>query len=307
MRRYYRRVGGLLLTACVILLVSTVFVAPSRGIEAGMVDDFQDATNQGWIVGYFAPTPIPVTSDAGPNGLDDYALHMDTATVGSGRLLALNASQWTGDWTAAGINQISFDVRNPNEFALTMRLGVAGPGGAGGGGSGDTYVTSNGISVPSDDSWHNVVFDVLPSDFVTTGGSDIDTALSDVSHFRIINNANPFFIGEFGGEFYLDNITAIGATTGILGDYNGNDVVDAADYVVWRTNPASLINEGASPNVVDEDDYAFWRSRFGATDNLGVGAGTIGVLESAAVPEPASWLFMWGLFVFSWVVVRRRA
>jgi hypothetical protein len=71
-----------------------------------------------------------------------------------------------------------------------------------------------------------------------------------------------------------------GTVPGVLGDYNGNGVVDAADYVVWRKNPASLPNEGASPGVVDQADYNFWRSRFGAT------SGSASALGSAAVPEP---------------------
>jgi hypothetical protein len=77
------------------------------------------------------------------------------------------------------------------------------------------------------------------------------------------------------GTFTLTPLTV----TGVLGDYNGNGVVDAADYVVWRDNPASLQNEGASPGVVNQADYDFWRSRFGAT----AGSGTL-----ATVPEPGA-------------------
>ena len=46
---------------------------------------------------------------------------------------------------------------------------------------------------------------------------------------------------------------------GVLGDYNDNGVVDAADYVLWRNDPTSLENEGASPGMVDQADYTFWR------------------------------------------------
>jgi len=82
----------------------------------------------------------------------------------------------------------------------------------------------------------------------------------------------------------------------VKGDYNGNGVVDAADYTVWRN---SLGNTGApgipgdgddgtltgTPDgVVNQSDYAYWKSRFGATS--GAGAGSLGV---PAVPEPASW------------------
>jgi len=68
----------------------------------------------------------------------------------------------------------------------------------------------------------------------------------------------------------------------VLGDYNGNGTVDAADYVVWRDNPASLINEGASIGMVDQADYDFWKANFGQP---AVGSGAI---VAGAVPEPGA-------------------
>lgn len=71
---------------------------------------------------------------------------------------------------------------------------------------------------------------------------------------------------------------------GIAGDYNGNGVVDAADYTVWRDNlgGTSLPNEGGiSPGIVDEADYAFWKSRFGASSGSGA-------INTSTVPEPGN-------------------
>jgi hypothetical protein len=79
---------------------------------------------------------------------------------------------------------------------------------------------------------------------------------------------------------------------GVLGDYNGNGAVDAADYVSWR-NGGPLQNEGASPNVVDLADYDFWRARFGATSGGGSG------LDGLAVPEPGTTY----LAVLAWIGV----
>jgi hypothetical protein len=64
----------------------------------------------------------------------------------------------------------------------------------------------------------------------------------------------------------------------ILGDYNGNQFVDAADYVVWR-NGGPLPNEVDEPGVVNQGDYAAWRARFGDT---AIPAAGIGLAE---VPE----------------------
>jgi hypothetical protein len=73
-----------------------------------------------------------------------------------------------------------------------------------------------------------------------------------------------------------------GTTPSLLGDYNDNGTVDAADYVVWRNNPASLTNEGASLGVVDQADYDFWRTQFGNASGSGSSVAT------QVVPEPAS-------------------
>jgi hypothetical protein len=68
---------------------------------------------------------------------------------------------------------------------------------------------------------------------------------------------------------------------GVLGDYNNNGIVDAADYVLWR-NGGPLANEGDMPGTVNDADYTIWRSRYGATS--GSGAAHI----ATTVPEPGS-------------------
>jgi hypothetical protein len=74
------------------------------------------------------------------------------------------------------------------------------------------------------------------------------------------------------------------------GDYNGNGIVDAADYVVWRNTVGEagpgLAADGDGSGTVDAGDYEIWRSRFG-----GVAQSASGELAAAfgnAVPEPGS-------------------
>jgi hypothetical protein len=59
-------------------------------------------------------------------------------------------------------------------------------------------------------------------------------------------------------------------------DYNGNSVVDAADYVVWRKHLDSAFQlanevEGVTPGMVTTEDYNEWKARFGDSQNLGRG------------------------------------
>ena len=101
-------------------------------------------------------------------------------------------------------------------------------------------------------------------------------------------------------------LNAIGSP-GVAGDYNGNGVVDSADYVVWKQNQGLLsggtpsTGDGDGDGDVDSNDYQFWRARFGNTSGAGA------VLSSSAVPEPASILLI-GLVVTALLGgVRRRS
>lgn len=90
--------------------------------------------------------------------------------------------------------------------------------------------------------------------------------------------------------FYFDNIRF---TTPVPGDYNVDNVVNAADYTVWRnrlgqnfTLPGEVAN--TTPGTVTIEDYNEWKARFG---NMGSGSGSVG-LNASGVPEPATWLLL---------------
>jgi probable HAF family extracellular repeat protein len=84
---------------------------------------------------------------------------------------------------------------------------------------------------------------------------------------------------------------------GLAGDYNGNGVVDAADYTAWRDHLGqtfTLPNEDpdTTPGQVTIEDYDFWKANFGnMAAGGGAGSGSAGASHSlAAVPEPAALL-----------------
>jgi hypothetical protein len=83
-------------------------------------------------------------------------------------------------------------------------------------------------------------------------------------------------------------LTRFVASAALLGDYNNDGVVDAADYTVWRDGNA-LQNEGASFGVIDQADYELWRRQFGKTRlDIANGSGQ----ATAAVPEPTSMVLL---------------
>jgi hypothetical protein len=67
----------------------------------------------------------------------------------------------------------------------------------------------------------------------------------------------------------------------VVGDYNGNGSVDAADFVVWRDTLGSttdLTADGDGSLMIDTGDYDVWAANFGLS-----GSGSL-----AAIPEPAT-------------------
>lgn len=86
------------------------------------------------------------------------------------------------------------------------------------------------------------------------------------------------------------------------GDYNNNNVVDAADYVVWRNNlgtPSTIPNDPTSGTVTPED-YGFWLLNFGIANS---GAGQ-SVVSSVTAPEPSACVLF--LSAIAATLIRRR-
>jgi hypothetical protein len=133
------------------------------------------------------------------------------------------------------------------------------------------------------------------SDAITFAGATLPKnglqSLTDANAFGF--PANPTNIGvttnsptNFAGNAGQVNVPPPAPET--TGDYNGNGVVDAADYTVWRDTFGDEVDEGTGADgmpdgMIDDEDYAFWKSRFGdVVDPPGSGSAT-----SVVIPEPA--------------------
>jgi hypothetical protein len=91
------------------------------------------------------------------------------------------------------------------------------------------------------------------------------------------------------------------------GDYNGDGIVDAADYLVWRKTLGSTSDmrangddTGNSTDVIDQADLVFWKARFG--NSFAVGARS----ALASMPEPTTAVPWLAGFAMLFQTLRRR-
>jgi prepilin-type N-terminal cleavage/methylation domain-containing protein len=88
----------------------------------------------------------------------------------------------------------------------------------------------------------------------------------------------------------------------MLGDYDGNEQIEMADYSKWMmdvgsaASPAGTGADGNGNGIVDAADYVVWRKLFSSAGGGG---------STAAVPEPRSWLAAIGIVLLGAGGLRR--
>ena len=129
---------------------------------------------------------------------------------------------------------------------------------------------------------------------------DVGNMFQILTAGSVIGTFNPVVAFDGANLFDVDVSVLYSATDvvvhiddlALLGDYNQNGIVDAADYALWRDTNGDigkdLAADGNENGMVDAADYDVWRAHFGNTANLGGGAY---LPDTAAVPEPATWLW----------------
>lgn len=186
--------------------------------------------------------------------------------------------QWAGNGqlSVAGVNAIDLIVRfkvtpigNSNSFtgqSLQMTGITFGAGG------GLAYISDEGQSFSGAGLAPALVFadqHLNQNQFTATAGFAPQPALMVTTSIFLtgISVADAVNLTTFTQQFAQDGPSEL------LGDYNENGIVDAADYVVWR-------KQSGPPQ-----GYSAWRTNFGVTDGS-IGSIT-GGSQKTTVPEPS--------------------
>lgn len=205
------RVAFFVVLSCFFALSS-----PAHAVTVGLVDNFEDGTTEGWVVGLTggAPHPAPPQNMAtgGPDGVDDsFGLLSAFGGAGPGsRLTAINTSQWAGDYLAAGVAGITMDVRNLGSSDLLLRLflenPIVGP-------PTDAAFSTDAVFVPAGSGWMTISFAINAAALTVQMGS-LDDLLMNVTALRIFHSEGDGFPGEpIVANLGIDNITATASST----------------------------------------------------------------------------------------------
>ncbi|WP_339752172.1 T9SS type A sorting domain-containing protein [uncultured Winogradskyella sp.] len=190
----------------------TVGIAYSQ-VVLNQVDNFEDGTTQNWGESGVSAAPVENVATDGPDGVDDNYLRDYTTGISGGsgsRLIIRNiGNQWSGNFTIAGVESVSLDVRALNRD-VNVRISITGPGGK--------FSSSANILVTAGNGWNQITIPISAADMssVSDGndggpaGTDIAATLAAVSEFRILSSSSPSWRGEItDAELHMDNITAL--------------------------------------------------------------------------------------------------
>ncbi|MBK7951485.1 MAG: hypothetical protein IPK00_22645 [Deltaproteobacteria bacterium] len=199
-----------------VALVAALLPSSTEAITAGQIDDYQSGTTQSWVEGLsgaLPPVPPAVVANAGPEGAGDFALRLTAigVAVGPGGKLVVNNNQprWAGSYSAAGVNGIILDVRNPNAFPVTIRVGVDGPTPPAA--TGGRWIT-HGVVLPASSGWQTLTFALRPQDLLPgdAGATSAATTLANVAVIRIMHAPTATWQGAVvTGQLELDDVEAL--------------------------------------------------------------------------------------------------
>jgi hypothetical protein len=140
-----------------------------------------------------------------------------------------------------------------------------------------TTVTATDADLPPQTLAYSIVGGADQSKFsITPGGSLSFIAPPNFEAPTDANGDNLYLVVVQASDGNFTNLQAILVTVTnvvdelpLIGDYNANGTVDAADYIVWRNSVgqvgAGLPADGNGNGQIDAADYNLWRANFGRT------------------------------------------
>jgi hypothetical protein len=195
------------------------------------------------------------------------------------------AAQPGGNVPLPGTGYVGFWLKT-DDPGLTVRIGIDDP-------VGNTALERGTVKdVIADNQWHLYQWnfeDAAAWDAFAGGANGQIDAVSGTVTIDSI-----WLVGAGNAQIYLDNVmhNPSGLITPgyIPGDFDGDGLVNLADYSKWRTTYGNTVTpwtnaDGNGDGVVNNADYVLWRKQMAMGGGASFGA-------SAAIPEPSAVLLV---------------
>jgi hypothetical protein len=191
--------GRICLLAAVLVMLS---VSSTEAVLLGQIDDFNDNTTQNWLRGNVAL--------GGPGGAADpfLQLNADGGNAASGKLVTFNQLQWSGDYSAAGVGNLSMFLNNNGGSDLFVRIAMGDSNAPKAGGT--WFASTQAVQLAPGSGWVPATFSLAEADLTKTQGPfGYNDVISNVTTLRLLHSTGPNAIGGLiPGMLGIDNITA---------------------------------------------------------------------------------------------------
>jgi hypothetical protein len=116
------------------------------------------------------------------------------------------------------------------------------------------------------------------------------------------------------GEMYISSkvngtIYLVSNSMPLIGDYNRDGIVGAADYIIWRNSLGEtgyhLPADGDGNGVINATDYDVWRAHFSQNWPASIGAASVNIDGSLVISEPTVFLLISGILLSQLLNYRR--
>jgi hypothetical protein len=281
------------------------------------IEGFDDQTSgmpTGWSVDPSSSGGTTATENGGRVTIQGSGLasivHNAPINVQTGRpvtlsigIASMSADNFAGVFFTDNIGSRAFHI-GPLFNASTKQFALNADNGQGFNGNVDRVVMTTIPAYTGGKAVMSLTFDAtgFTMEFAPDGAAKYSSGKQPWS--RVPGGFNPTKLGDYSQLFIqsfdtdggtaanivVDYVTVTGQT--IPGDFNGDNRVDAADYIVWRDNrgktgPPGILGDGddgsgtGKPDgSVNDADYSLWRANFGQTQTA--------ASTSLAVPEPTN-------------------
>lgn len=190
---------------CIALLVVGLIAgstsATVKAITLNQTDDFQSGDDN-WAGGSVTGTP-----SGGPGGASDLYLQVSSGSFGGDvRLITHNDAQWLGNYTTAGVDEITAELMNFGTLAIPIRAVIR----ESAGGSSTPGYASSPFTLPADGQWHLATFSLTTGMTGFNSPQSLATDLASVGDFRILSSVSASGIGDvINAQIGIDDITAV--------------------------------------------------------------------------------------------------